>query len=81
MTLIPDGFEAIPMYINFCISLSYPLNFFIYCRMSKQFRDTFKRLFHGGDEPLQPTPSHYQTVASELLVGNQRVENNGNTAL
>ena len=31
--------------VNLCICLSYPLNFGIYCGMSKQFRDTFKELF------------------------------------
>lgn len=31
--------------INFFILLSYPLNFFIYCSMSRQFRLTFRRLF------------------------------------
>ena len=31
--------------INFLIILSYPLNFGIYCGMSRQFRETFKELF------------------------------------
>ncbi|ESO02726.1 hypothetical protein HELRODRAFT_122743, partial [Helobdella robusta] len=31
--------------INFCILLSYPINFFIYCAMSRMFRDMFKSLF------------------------------------
>jgi len=31
--------------INVCILLSYPINFFIYCGMSQQFRDTFCGLF------------------------------------
>lgn len=31
--------------INFIIILSYPLNFFIYCAMSRKFRETFLRLF------------------------------------
>ena len=31
--------------INLLICLSYPLNFGIYCGMSKQFRDTFTELF------------------------------------
>jgi len=31
--------------INACILLSYPINFFIYCGMSQQFRDTFCGLF------------------------------------
>ena|SRR6218665_1908614 len=33
-----------PLWINFFILLSYPMNFFIYCGMSRQFRDTFKKL-------------------------------------
>lgn len=33
------------MVINFVILLSYPVNFFIYCGMSRQFRDSFKKLF------------------------------------
>ena len=31
--------------VNLFILLSYPINFFIYCAMSRQFRDTFRRLF------------------------------------
>ena len=31
--------------VNLCICLSYPLNFGIYCGMSRQFRETFKELF------------------------------------
>ena len=31
--------------INLLICLSYPLNFGIYCGMSRQFRETFKELF------------------------------------
>ena len=31
--------------INLLICLSYPLNFGIYCGMSRQFRETFKDLF------------------------------------
>ena len=30
------------VFINFFISLSYPLNFAIYCGMSRQFRETFQ---------------------------------------
>ncbi|CAH4037497.1 unnamed protein product [Pieris brassicae] len=33
---------------NFCIILSYPINFAIYCGMSRQFRETFKELFIRG---------------------------------
>lgn len=31
--------------VNFVILLSYPLNFFVYCAMSRKFRETFFRLF------------------------------------
>lgn len=35
----------IKMFTNFHIMLSYPVNFTIYCSMSKRFRDTFRQLF------------------------------------
>ncbi|KAK7498026.1 hypothetical protein BaRGS_00010614 [Batillaria attramentaria] len=45
-TLFDDEIMAIVSIIsNFLIFLSYPLNFVVYCAMSKKFRDTFKRLF------------------------------------
>ncbi|ESO01969.1 hypothetical protein HELRODRAFT_122641, partial [Helobdella robusta] len=31
--------------VNLCILLSYPMNFFIYCAMSNQFREEFVQLF------------------------------------
>ena len=34
--------------VNVCIMLSYPINFFIYCGMSRKFRDTFREIFCGG---------------------------------
>ena len=37
--------RAVILVVNMMISLSYPLNFGIYCGMSKQFRDTFTELF------------------------------------
>ncbi|XP_046572105.1 sex peptide receptor-like [Haliotis rubra] len=50
---------------NFFILLSYPLNFFIYCGMSKQFRETFKRLFTGGQVQLDRDYSQYMTLPTE----------------
>ena len=35
------------LFTNLVIVLSYPLNFFIYCAMSRQFRQTFCGLFAG----------------------------------
>lgn len=40
-----DTRYLLDLFLNFIILLSYPLNFFIYCAMSRQFRDTFCRLF------------------------------------
>lgn len=50
---------------NFFILLSYPLNFFIYCGMSRQFRETFKRLFKGGPMPADKECSQYMTLPTE----------------
>ena len=37
-------------FINLFILLSYPINFFIYCGMSRQFRATFRSTFCGADK-------------------------------
>jgi len=50
--------------VNLLIQFSYPINFFIYCAMSRQFRDTFKSLFVcGAQQSLkvsieEPTTRH-----------------------
>ena len=46
--LDPDSRQALVVIINFIISLSYPINFAIYCGMSRQFRETFRDLFITG---------------------------------
>ena len=53
------------LFINLCILFSYPLNFFIYCGMSRQFRETFKHLFMKGLAPLDREHSQYMTLATE----------------
>ncbi|GFO26647.1 FMRFamide receptor [Plakobranchus ocellatus] len=60
-----DVLTVLSLFSNFFILLSYPLNFFIYCGMSKQFRETFKRLFTGGDMPIEREYSQYTTVPTE----------------
>lgn len=55
--------------INFFILLSYPLNFFIYCGMSRQFRETFKRLFVPGAQPIDREHSQYISLATENGAG------------
>ncbi|KAK2143506.1 hypothetical protein LSH36_836g01011 [Paralvinella palmiformis] len=63
--------------INLIILLSYPLNFFIYCGMSRQFRETFKRLFVGGlPSGDRDGQSQYISLATE----NGGAKNNATTA-
>lgn len=40
--------NVVIVFTNFFISLSYPINFAIYCGMSRQFRETFQDLFARG---------------------------------
>ena len=47
--------NTVILFTNFCILLSYPINFFIYCGMSRQFRDTFKGLFTCARRPQRVT--------------------------
>ncbi|GFS15370.1 FMRFamide receptor [Elysia marginata] len=58
--IISSGmFSNLSLFSNFFILLSYPLNFFIYCGMSKQFRNTFKRIFkrtYSVDSGTPTTP-------------------------
>lgn len=52
--------------LNFAVLLSYPINFFIYCRMSRAFRDAFTKLLcpswnRSRDEQVLSTPTQYMT--------------------
>ncbi|XP_045464657.1 sex peptide receptor [Harmonia axyridis] len=47
---------------NFMIILSYPINFAIYCGMSRQFRETFKELFVRGAVSTRNGSSRYSLV-------------------
>ena len=47
LTIIaPDRMATASLFVNLFILLSYPLNFFIYCGMSRQFRGTLCALLH-----------------------------------
>lgn len=63
--LEPGAFSTLSLFSNLFILLSYPLNFFIYCGMSKQFRETFKRLFTGDSMPMEREYSQYMTLPTE----------------
>lgn len=63
--LTDESLGVMTLFSNFFILLSYPLNFFIYCGMSRQFRETFKRMFTGGPMPLDRECSQYMTLPTE----------------
>ncbi|XP_067639807.1 sex peptide receptor [Eurosta solidaginis] len=50
------------MFTNFFLVLSYPINFGIYCGMSRQFRETFKDLFVGRFIAKKDASSKYSIV-------------------
>ena len=43
--ITPESRESASLYLNLFTLVSYPVNFFIYCAMSEQFRRTFCGLF------------------------------------
>ena len=49
-------------FINLFILLSYPINFFIYCSMSRQFRATFKEMFCIGQKPSDVEQTRYVSM-------------------
>ncbi|XP_011189258.1 sex peptide receptor [Zeugodacus cucurbitae] len=50
------------MFTNFFLVLSYPINFGIYCGMSRQFRETFKDIFFAPFLTKQEATSKYSIV-------------------
>jgi hypothetical protein len=72
ITIVENNFETdiideytrlvAALFINFFILLSYPVNFFIYCTMSRQFRDTFKKLFVPSSSAVDKEKSQYMSL-------------------
>lgn len=60
-----DTRNVASLFINLFILLSYPVNFFIYCTMSRQFRDTFKKLFIPGTSAKDTEHSQYVSLPVE----------------
>ncbi|XP_050416348.1 sex peptide receptor-like [Patella vulgata] len=77
----PHTLKTLSIFSNLFILLSYPLNFFIYCGMSKQFRETFKRLFIGGQAPMDREYSAYMTLPTGTENGKTAVTTGNETAL
>lgn len=62
------------LFTNFFIILSYPINFAIYCGMSRQFRETFKDLFiRGGVANRNGGSSRYSLVNGPRTCTNETV--------
>lgn len=61
------------LFTNFCIILSYPINFAIYCGMSRQFRETFKDLFIKGPLNGRNGSSKYSIVNGPRTCTNETV--------
>lgn len=51
--------------LNFAVLLSYPINFFIYCRMSRAFRDAFTTLLCSSF--IEARQRRLQSIATPLL--------------
>ena len=68
--------------LNLFILLSYPLNFFIYCAMSRQFRDAFRELCclccsGGAAAPAAPEHTHADATMYVTVALNDLRENRG----
>ncbi|XP_064215211.1 sex peptide receptor isoform X2 [Tribolium castaneum] len=61
------------LFTNFFIILSYPINFAIYCGMSRQFRETFKELFIRGAVTTRNGSSRYSLVNGPRTCTNETV--------
>ncbi|KAL7743970.1 hypothetical protein ACLKA6_001205 [Drosophila palustris] len=58
------------MMTNFFLVLSYPINFGIYCGMSRQFRETFKEIFMGRSAGKKDSSSKYSIVNGQRTCTN-----------
>ncbi|KAL1516907.1 hypothetical protein ABEB36_000740 [Hypothenemus hampei] len=61
------------IFMNFFMILSYPINFAIYCGMSRQFRETFKELFITGSANARNGSSRYSIVNGPRTCTNETV--------
>ncbi|KAH9416027.1 hypothetical protein DERP_000523 [Dermatophagoides pteronyssinus] len=61
--IVSDHFLSMTIiFSNFLIIISYPLNFAIYCGMSRAFRETFQQMFLKNIFEIRPTTRSSTTV-------------------
>ncbi|XP_074038015.1 sex peptide receptor [Leptinotarsa decemlineata] len=65
--------NSLTLFTNFFIILSYPINFAIYCGMSRQFRETFKELFVKPGANARNGSSRYSIVNGPRTCTNETV--------
>ncbi|XP_055844789.1 sex peptide receptor [Episyrphus balteatus] len=61
------------LFANFFLVVSYPINFGIYCGMSRQFRETFKEMFLDRVAVKKDTSSKYSIVNGPRTFTNETV--------
>lgn len=63
------------LFANIFLIFSYPINFGIYCGMSRQFRETFKELFFKGatTSKIKEGSSRYSLVNGQRTCTNETV--------
>lgn len=62
------------LFSNFLIMVSYPINFAIYCGMSRQFRETFKEIFiKRSVSNKKDSSSRYSLVNGQRTCTNETV--------
>ena len=59
------------LFVNCCIAVTFPLNFFVYCAMSERFRHMFCALFSrrtnlSSPRSLAPAPATRRSVRTEV---------------
>ncbi|XP_033753663.1 sex peptide receptor-like [Pecten maximus] len=71
-----DAKLEIAVISNFCLFITYQVNFWIYVSLSRHFRNNLKRLFHIGDSSLNQNgfPSlNYKSYYSPRILHSRRV--------
>jgi hypothetical protein len=72
----PEFLHSSIQLLNFAILLSYPINFFIYCRMSRAFRDAFTKLLCPSINPSRQ--ERLPSATTQLLTKPHKNNNNNN---
>ncbi|CAF0907543.1 unnamed protein product [Adineta steineri] len=73
-TFLNDFLNFSVQLLNFAVLLSYPINFFIYCRMSRAFRDAFTKLLCPSIN--QSRQERLPSATTQLIAKSHHINNN-----